>query len=379
MIYPGDRVLTESERSNVCYLSFPDSNSGVMGNVQFSFRIRSSACTAAALPPALLHYTTTCPPPDQIDEGYMYGYVYFRQVKDKTLKRGYFQKVLAPEYFDCGAASIEAACHNLDQWPPPVPGEALALPLLGQVLHTRLPCTADKPAFLVAPISPSLNVPTPNQVQVFRVLSGLVCQVQLLWELVLTAEPLVVMAATPTTASNTVHALRSLIAPLKYSGDFRPFFTIHDSEFKEYTTRTTAPPNVMLGVTNPFFAKTLHHWPHVVRPLEEPLNGSPSKSKGGRKQLRCLDHKPGVYTKFRPHLQPDKSLSKVVMRGVQTNRPMEVQSALLRRHLLELTQSFMIPLERYVASLMPLHRNISPYKVRIMSVPHAPAPQHIAL
>jgi hypothetical protein len=29
----------------------------------------------------------------QIDEGYMYGYVYFRQVKDKTLKRGYFQKV----------------------------------------------------------------------------------------------------------------------------------------------------------------------------------------------------------------------------------------------------------------------------------------------
>ena len=42
---------------------------------------------------------------------------------------------------------------------------------------------------------------------------------------------------------------------------------------------------------------------------------------------------------------------------------LQVQSALLRRHMLELTQSFMIPLERYVASLMPLHRNISPYKV----------------
>ena len=60
-----------------------------------------------------------------------------------------------------------------------------------------------------------------------------------------------------------------------------------------------------------------------------------------------------------------QSLSKVVLRGVQTGRPMEVQSALLRRHLLELTQSFMIPLERYVASLMPLHRNISPYKVTL--------------
>lgn len=59
--------------------------------------------------------------------------------------------------------------------------------------------------------------------------------------------------------------LFSLIAPLKYSGDYRPFFTIHDSEFKEYTTRTSAPPNVILGVTNPFFAKTLQHWPHIIR------------------------------------------------------------------------------------------------------------------
>lgn len=49
---------------------------------------------------------------------------------------------------------------------------------------------------------------------------------------------------------------------------------------------------------------------------------------------------------------------------MQTKRPEEVQSALLRRHFLELTQSFMIPLERYMSSLMPLQRNISPFKVR---------------
>ena len=33
----------------------------------------------------------------------------------------------------------------------------------------------------------------------------------------------------------------SMIAPLKYCNDFRPYFTIHDSEFKEFTTRTQAP------------------------------------------------------------------------------------------------------------------------------------------
>lgn len=59
-----------------------------------------------------------------------------------------------------------------------------------------------------------------------------------------------------------------------------------------------------------------------------------------------------------------QGLVKRLLKGVQMGRPVEVQSALLRRHLLELTQSFMIPLERYAASLMPLQKNVCPYKVR---------------
>lgn len=74
-------------------------------------------------------------------------------------------EILAPEYFECGEASLEAACHHLDQWPAPVPGQQLALPLLGTVLYTRLPATADQPALMVAPPSPTLTVPIPHQVQ----------------------------------------------------------------------------------------------------------------------------------------------------------------------------------------------------------------------
>ena len=33
----------------------------------------------------------------------------------------------------------------------------------------------------------------------------------------------------------------SLIEPLQYVCDFRPYFTIHDAELKEYTTKTQAP------------------------------------------------------------------------------------------------------------------------------------------
>lgn len=67
----------------------------------------------------------------------------------------------------------------------------------------------------------------------------------------------------------------SLIHPLQYCLDYRPFFTIHDPEFKEYTGRGPAenPPAVLLGVTNPFFAKALQHWPHIIRIGEVPFTG----------------------------------------------------------------------------------------------------------
>lgn len=76
------------------------------------------------------------------------------------------------------------------------------------------------------------------------------------------------------------------------------------------------------------------------------------------------DNSPGVYTTYKPFLQKDKNIIKKLMSGVSSKRPYEVQSAILRRHLLELTQSFMIPLERYIASLMPLQKSISPFKVK---------------
>lgn len=81
--------------------------------------------------------------------------------------------------------------------------------------------------------------------------------------------------------------------------------------------------------------------------------------------LKVLDSKPGVYTQYKPFLQKDKVILKKLLRGIQTKRPREVQTALLKRHLMDLTESFMIPLERYIASLMPLQKNISPFKVHI--------------
>ncbi|KAK2194231.1 hypothetical protein NP493_1g03008 [Ridgeia piscesae] len=387
MIYPSHVKLTEKEKTSICYLSFPDSNSGCMGDTQFHFRIRQ--CPGRkSLGPAMNDYNRDCPTALQSDPGYYYGFVYFRQTKDKTIRRGYFQKsvvlisklpffilfnylvgVIAPEYFTNGEPSLEAACHDIDQWPPPVPGETLNLPFMGTVVQIRVPSRTDKlignsQATPKSPLIPANNIlPTLHEVDLFSVFQPVLPHIQMLWELVLTGEPLVVMASLPTVCTSTVQALVSIIWPLKYSMDYRPYFTIHDSEFSEYTTKTQAPPSVILGVTNPFFAKMLQHWPHVIR-IGEMMQGS-SKSmsrlkKGGN--LKTLHSKPGVYTRYKPYLNKDKSILKKLVKGVQAKRPVEVQTAMLRRYLLELTQSFMIPLERYVASLMPLQRNICPHK-----------------
>jgi len=92
-IYPSHVKLSEQERSNVCYLAFPDSNSGCMGDTQYHVRIRQSSKTMQETN-ALKEYDRKSPSFLQTDRDYYWGYVYFRQVKDKSLPRGYFQKVI---------------------------------------------------------------------------------------------------------------------------------------------------------------------------------------------------------------------------------------------------------------------------------------------
>lgn len=65
--------------------------------------------------------------------------------------------------------------------------------------------------------------------------------VHLLWELIILNEPIVVIATVPNICSETVQALISTVWPLKYASDYRPFFTIHNSEFVEYSSKNNIP------------------------------------------------------------------------------------------------------------------------------------------
>ncbi|XP_061920660.1 protein DENND6B [Entelurus aequoreus] len=390
LVYPRHVKLTEKEKTSLCYLAFPDSYSGCIGDTQFSFRMRQSVGRRHSRLRDVI-YNRDAPATLQSETSHFYGYVYFRQVKDASVKRGYFQKslvlvsrlpfvqlfysmlhIIAPEFFDKSEPWLETVCNEIDQWPFLAAGLTFNLPLVGVVLQVTIPSQNDKPGSPVKVAAKENVVPTPtllpsvHELDLFKCFQSVLIHLQMLWELTLLGEPVVVMAPSPTVSSETVLALISSISPLKFCCDFRPYFTIHDCEFREFTTRTQAPPSVILGVTNPFFIKTFHSWPHVLRLGETKMSEQASIPKQLKlkkvSKLKTLDTKPGIFTVYKSFLLKDKILIKRLLKGIQRRRPSEVQSAILRRHFLELTQSFIIPLERYMASLMPLQRSVTPWK-----------------
>ncbi|CAG9759957.1 unnamed protein product [Ceutorhynchus assimilis] len=388
--YPKHVELTDQEISNICYSAFPDSNSGCMGDTQFVIRLPCKS--KRELRSEHINYNNNCPPALRIDEGYIWGYVYFRQVRDINLPRGYFQKsvvvlsylpfnnlfnkicsYVAPEYFEHGMKCLEAICHNIERWPPPNPGVNIGLPILGHVFQTCIPINSVRGK----DSAENKLLTQVEQLNFFEVFKPVLSHIHLLWELVITSEPIIVMASSPANCSKMVLALTRLISPLQFCGDYRPYFTIHDSEFKQYKQYSSKeqfprfPPPVILGVTNPFFAKTFHNWPHTII-LNDDV-GQNSKYKLRKPALtKMIEVSSGIYSSYKPFLQKDKNIIKKLMTGVSSNRPDEAQSALLRKHLNELTHSFMYPLERYIASLMPLKKDISAFKAPPIPSPFNP-------
>ncbi|KIH52552.1 hypothetical protein ANCDUO_17347, partial [Ancylostoma duodenale] len=89
VIYPGDAVLSTQEKTNICYLAFPDSNSGNTKDTNFHFRIRRSTTEISPSQRALLERSSNSA---SFDPSYLYGFVHFRQQKDPSIQRGYYQK-----------------------------------------------------------------------------------------------------------------------------------------------------------------------------------------------------------------------------------------------------------------------------------------------
>ncbi|CAG8473351.1 12061_t:CDS:2 [Funneliformis caledonium] len=362
LMYPPSELI-DDEKKNICFSAFPDSNSFDVGDTVFNFRIRCSQSGLVSSGPTA-------------DAGFLYGYVFFRQKKDSRIRRGYFQKslvilsqypyvglfskmvsILGPTYFDVGKPMLEAACHDIASWKSPLPGNHFDLPFLGNVLQVEIP-QPNKPQLLETCPFDMANYRPETQilaslppVTMFTHFRDMLKDLWLCWELMLFAEPIVLMAPDPKICSESVIELVDLINPIPYCGDYRPYFTIQDSDFKSFVTKNKPPSNIIIGVTNPFFTKALQHWPNIIRV---------GKSKSRKQCDSSWKRLHGVTSKRKSVIAKDKAILKLLAEAIARGYPSDyLLNNILRRYFVELTEKFLVPLNRYFSTLIPFHITLS--------------------
>lgn len=275
-VYPPAFMPSDQEVSNICYMAFPDSNSGCMGDTKFHMRLR---CTTRR--DSLPGYNAECSPALRQDGSHYWGFVYFRQKRDANLPRGYFQKSfiiitrlpffnlyydilsqLAPRYFEEGTDVLRLASEQINrQWPGLRVGKPLQLPLLDCSYQICIPRTSSSrkstadggiaggavespPAMAACPAAKVLA--SVNEIELFRSLDFVMEQLYTLWELVITAEPIVVVGTSPADCSHMVQTLLAMIAPLSIAPRRVPTLPFTTANFanshKSAAARPHCPP-----------------------------------------------------------------------------------------------------------------------------------------
>ncbi|KAL9540797.1 hypothetical protein PS6_010594 [Mucor atramentarius] len=376
--------LTITEQKNICFTAFPDSNVFEVGDQIFNIRVRASTSKFAASGPTA-------------DAGFLYGYVFFRQKKDPTIRRGYFQAsycyhnqiigftITAPirwtilqSRFHSRSCLFRHRTTNVgSSMKAPCDGKVIDLPFLGRLLQVELP-TPFKPQLLettpfdMNKLKPDVQImaslPVGGLYHHFR---DILKDLWLLWELMLLAEPIVVIAPDPSVCSEAVVSLVDIINPIPYCGDYRPYFTIQDSDFKSFVTKNKPLSSLVLGVTNPFFNTAVQHWPNIVRvgrqQLRKPdgtlipshmqhMHSGKSKPGLGNKSNVLFNFVQGVTSKRKSVISRDRELVKMLTEASVRGYPPDwVLNNILRRHFVDLTEKFLVPLNRYFSTLIPVN------------------------
>lgn len=187
-----------------------------------------------------------------------------------------------------------------------------------------------------------------------------------------------------------------LIRPIPYAGDFRPYFHIHDYDFRTLVTKNKPQAGTLIASTNPFFATACGHWPHVLRVGKAAVKlitikhgggsgGGSKKAVGGGSGGLVgggiggghgaggggPDHIPGFTTKRKRRISKDRQLLKRLqdLATSATKSGLNDEAAIsaaiasanvtMRRYFADLTERFLSPLNRYVASLVPASFDLS--------------------
>ncbi|CAL4913641.1 unnamed protein product [Urochloa decumbens] len=404
--YPPDALAAAGGGLDrlVAFSSFPDSMSHHLP------RHRSSVHDSL--------FSFRVPDPSSPRRAFLYGFVFNRQRQDERLPRGGEQKsvvilshapysslfrlllqILGPLCFDVGPSALAMVASHVAAWPAPAPGRPMELPIGSAALRVHLPPAADDPGPPPAllPANPSVPYGLFHDADLFAAFRGLLLHLWTLWELMVVGEPVLVVAPSPAQCSEAVAGLVSLVAPLLYSVDYRPYFTIHDPDFARLNALAEGEvfPPMVLGVTNLFFLKSLKSIPNVVAvgspnpnstrvlPVGGQLPGNGTNGTPGKLKLDKLainkfsptsllnsiklrregplslmtEHKEALWSTYAPTTKPDTSvLNRLIDAGVspRIEESMSVvNNEILRRHFLELTTNFLAPFGPYLRTTTP--------------------------
>ncbi|KAM0791909.1 hypothetical protein ACM66B_004163 [Microbotryomycetes sp. NB124-2] len=362
-VYPNVN-LHPLVKANIAFSSLPEGELPSSKVLTYSWRI----------PTDVHNSITEKSPPDRPPpggDGFLHGFVYFAQEKDERIRRGFSQRslvlishlpslpglfesalaVIGPLYFKHkGGGMVEAACHNIANWPDPTSGLSLELPILGSVLSMSMPlgnraqwppppAKLDKKlgSQLMNPYVPLLpaTVPlTPLSTALHGTLSF--SRILLLWELVLLGEPILISAPDPRTGADLVHHLRNLIRPISLAGDYRPFFHIHDTDYSRIVNSSKPAAGSIVATTNPLVVSSCKHWPNIIR----------------TKVIKTDDSSivAGLSSSRKRHVRKDPKIATAVDKTFASGDYLGCD-AVIFQHLAHLTELFLAPLNRYFGTL----------------------------
>ncbi|WFD33446.1 hypothetical protein MCUN1_000259 [Malassezia cuniculi] len=374
-LYPP-LAISQAEKDNIAFSAFPDTSVFEQGTLVFSWRVREVPGTAeaeaeadaaaadAARASGAADAVAAAPraPAAQSNSrstSYIYGYSFFVQRADPSVRRSYTQKSLVilthlpyvalfskvvdkvgSLYFELGMPVLESFVQEVGRWPLPESGATIELPLFGARFSVALPHGQEAQRPWDGQETILASVPTAS---FHATLHAVVSSLWLLWEILILGEPLLVVAGDPRTASDAVWHLLDLIRPVPCAGDFRPYFHIHDYDYAALVSRNKPPAGTILGVTNPFFLQACSHWPHVLH-----LGWRVGATRRGGAQAARF----GLETQRKRRVVKDKALLKAVS-DLCSHGEHGKANVMLRRYFADLTERFLAPLNRYVASLVP--------------------------
>ncbi|KZT07668.1 DUF1630-domain-containing protein [Laetiporus sulphureus 93-53] len=379
--------LSHTEADNVAFSSFPDCPQFEQGSQVHSFRIRARQPSEDKL------VRPSDQRPHTVD-GFIYGYSHFTQRRDATSKRGYQQRSvvilthlaypalfhtlvskLGPAFLMHGSPMLEAACHNVASWSDPSPGHVVELEFLGTVFQTELPLHVDtqqapstKPP--PTPLNGSCEAPCqilaslpPSEPPALLLFEACLPQLWSIWECLVLCEPILVYGPSPAMTSQAVWWLRDILRPIPVAGDFRPFFTIHDADHTALVNPRPPSAGLLLGVTNPYFEGACKHWPHVLSLGRTP----PTKSKAH--VAASPGPLPGWKSRMhKRYVARDHALLEQLKAACTGSEQAKREaSAALRQHFSSRTAALLVPLQRYLQTLIP-----SPASVASATFPSTP-------